>query len=387
MSRTVFISAGESSGDQHAGAVARELRRRDPSLRLVGLGGRRMAEQGVELLEDLDRLAVMGFAEVVRSVPFFLGLRRRVSRFLEEEPVHLVLPVDYPGFNLWLAGRARKEGIPVLYFIAPQVWAWRESRARRMAETCDRVCVVLPFEEALLARHGVDARFVGHPLLDEAGGEPGGRERSSGDPSGSDRGPILALYPGSRVQEVERILPRFADAARLLLSEGAVADVVLGRTPELAPERFDAAAEFEALPPEEGARRADAALTKSGTITLQLALAGVPMAVGYRVHPLTWRIARRLVAVEHVALVNLVAGERLVPELLQDEMTPDRLADAVRPLLIAGDPVRQRVLRGLSRVRERLGEPGCAARVAGEALSLLERTEDGRGRRMSGGAS
>jgi len=357
---TVFLSAGEASGDEHGARVARELRERAPDLRLVGLGGSLMAAEGVELLADLELLAVMGAAEVVSSLPRLLALRRRVRRFLVREDVDLFLPIDYPGFNLPVAGWARRRGIPVLYYVAPQVWAWRAGRARRLASSSDLVCVVLPFERAFLERYGVRARFVGHPLLDA---EPPARDASGA--------PVLGLFPGSRSQEVSRMLPPFLEAARLLREGQPELEVLVARARNL-PETAFGGAPAECLrPAEEVLGRATAALTKSGTITLQLALAGVPMVVGHRVHPITYWIGRRLVRVDHLALANLVAGRRLVPELVQDAATPSRLAAEARPLLAPGSPGRERMRKGLAEVRRSLGEPGGSARVAEAALRLV----------------
>ncbi len=358
--RAVFLSAGESSGDLHGAALARELLARDPRLELYGLGGERMADAGVELLADLDDLAVMGVAEVARRLPWFIQLRRRVTRFLLDRGVRLFVPIDYPGFNLPVADFAHRHGLRVLYYIAPQVWAWRQRRARRLARVSDRVCVVLPFEEDLLARYGADARFVGHPLLDTPLAESSGR--SEGD--------ALGLFPGSRSHEVERMLPPFAAAAERLRRDDRDLRVLVARPPHL-PDGLYEAAGLETAPPERVISSAAAALCKSGTITLQLALAGVPMAVGHRMSPLTYGIARRLVRVPHVALVNLVAGERLVSELIQDELTPEAAADRLIPLLVAGSPERERIQAGLRRVRERLGSPGGSGRVADHALELL----------------
>lgn len=379
---TVFLSAGESSGDLHGARLAEELSRRARGLRLVGLGGSRMEEAGVELLADLDTLAVMGFVEVLRSLPRLLWLRRRVRRFLRDSEVDLVIPIDYPGFNLSLACHARKLGIPVLYYIAPQVWAWHQGRARRLARCTDRISVVLPFEKEFLESHGADAEFVGHPLLDEETPRPRRRAEGRTRPeaevaprSGPSReGPdetVLGLFPGSRAQEVERLLPPFLEAGRALRSERPGLELSVARAPDLSRDLFPSDGSLEVETPETVLRRASAALTKSGTITLQLALAGVPMVVGYRVNPITYWIARWLVTVDHVALVNLVAGRRLVPELLQDEVEPARLAAEIRPFLRPDAPERERMLAGLAEVRELLGEPGCASRVAGSALELL----------------
>lgn len=376
---TVLLSAGESSGDLHGARLAGRLRDRIPGVRLVGLGGSRMERAGVELLADLDTLAVMGFAEVVGSLPSLLRVRWRVWRFLDTERVDLVVPIDYPGFNLALACRARDAGVPCLYYIAPQVWAWRRRRARRLAECADRVCVVLPFEEELLREHGADAHFVGHPLMDEAaaGGIPVADDVESGEDPGSETSPgepVLGLFPGSRAQEVGRMLPVFRDAADRLRREVPGLRVLVARAPDLARDLYpDGRDAPDVAPPEAVLSRATGALTKSGTVTLQLALAGVPMVVAYRMHPLTHWIARRLVSVDRIALVNLVAGRDVVPELVQDEVSPGRLARLAAPLLRPDSRKRRAMSSGLADVRDRLGEPGCAGRVAAHAEELLGR--------------
>ena len=339
-----------------------------PDARFRGLGGPRMAAAGVELLAELDDLAVMGFAEVVRRLPYFLRLERRVYRDLEEAGVDLVIPVDYPGFNLRLAGRAHRAGIPVLYYIAPQVWAWKEKRAARLAARCDLVLTVLPFENRLLEGYGVRCRFVGHPLLDDRA-----RARrpvaTRGDPAAARR--LVGLFPGSRVQEIDRMLPVFTAAARRLIERRPDVDVQIARAAHL-PASLYADAGFPVATMDDTLGRARAALTKSGTITLELALAGVPMAVGYRTSPLTYALARRLVRVPSISLVNLVAGAEIVPELIQDEATPEALASAIEPLLDDGEP-RTLMLDALACACARLGEPGCAGRVADHAVGLLGR--------------
>lgn len=328
-----------------------------------------MAEQGVELLEGLDALAVMGFAEVIRHLPFFLRLERRVTALLDSGEVDLVLPIDYPGFNLRITRAAHRRGIPVLYYIAPQVWAWKARRAGVLAREADRVAVILPFEVDFLERWGARAVFVGHPLLDESHPRPDpvAFARAHGlDP----HRPVAAVFPGSRRQELQRHLEPFVAAARLLRERDPSLQPVLGLAPSLPREALEGAGlpvveDFRGL-----LRVARGALVKSGTTTLEAALAGVPFVTAYRTSPLTWILARRLVKVEYIALANLVAGERVVPEILQDEATPERLAEELGPLLEEG-PRRARVLRGLEGIRARLGTPGAAGRVAELAEELL----------------
>ncbi len=362
-SRAIFLAAGEQSGDLHAAELARELKRRIPGVRLYGLGGSRMAAEGVELLADLDRLAVLGFAEVVRHLPDLTRLRREVRQFLVERHIDLLVPVDYPGFNLPLAGYARRQGIRVLYYIAPQVWAWHESRAKKLARDTDLVCVVLPFEEERLRRWGVRTRFVGHPLLD--------RISSGGEATARPHGLRLAIFPGSRMQEVARLLPTFLAAGRELRGRFPDLELQVAQARDLPGSAYVDLGEARLLEAEAVVRSATAAITKSGTITLQLALAGVPMVVGYQVSPITYTMARRLVTVDHIALVNLVAGRRLVPEFIQGDATPSAIAAAALPLLSSGTPARAAQVEGLEEVAASLGTPGAARRVANECARLL----------------
>ncbi len=366
----ILLLAGEESGDKHGARVAGALRRRWPRATLVGLGGSRMEAQGVELLAGLEDLAVMGFAEVIRRLPFFWRLERRIRARMDDGPVDLVLAIDYPGFNLRAARAARERGVPVLYYIAPQVWAWRAGRAARLARDADHVAVILPFEAEAFRAAGAEVTFVGHPLLDDDA-EPSDRRtfiRGLGlDP---DR-PVLALFPGSRKQEIERHLPIMLEAGRRLRQERPGLQVAAARAPSVSPRRFRDAGipntgEGRAL-----LRHARAAVVKSGTSTLEAALEGTPFVTVYRTHPLTFFLARRLVRVERIALANLVAGEGAVPELIQTEATPERIATEVRPLLDADSERRDRMVRTLGRIRDALGRPGAAERVAEIAGHLL----------------
>jgi lipid-A-disaccharide synthase len=308
---------------------------------------------------------------VIRHLPFFLELRRRVFAALEREGVGLVVPVDYPGFNLRLARHAHGRGIPVLYYIAPQVWAWHKSRVRDLARDADQVAVVLPFEEPFLRAAGVNATFVGHPLLDRAkpAETPEGWARAAGlDPER----PILALFPGSREQEVRRHLELFSHAAALVAARQPGVQPVIGVPPGIGRAAYQGA--LWPLVESRGGmllRSATAALVKSGTTTLEAGIAGTPMVVVYRMAGLSYALARRVVKVPHIALANLIAERRVAPEFVQDEATPQALAEALLPLLDRASADRAEMVRGLSAIPGRLGGPGASARVAEMAATLL----------------
>lgn len=367
--REVLFVAGETSGDLHAAGVAAELRRRAPERPLAGIGGDRMARAGVALLEHTDRLAVMGFTEVLKHIPRHWLLLRAVRRRLREGSVGLVILIDYPGFNMKVARAARAAGVPVLYYITPQVWAWGAGRLAEMARTVTRAAVILPFEEQLLRDHGISATFVGHPLLDRARSLPT-REAARTELGLPAEAPVLALFPGSRAQEIDRHLDAFVATARELERRVPGLRPVVSVAPGIA---LDAAR--CPYPLVHGAsftvwRAADAALSKSGTSTLEAAVAACPLVVAYRTGALSYAIARRVVTIPRIGLVNVVAGREVAPELIQEALEPRRAADLLEPLLAHGTPERTAMLAGLAEVRERLGEAGAAGRVATLALEL-----------------
>lgn len=335
-----------------------------------------MAAAGVSLVADIDRMAALGIFESIRRLPHILAVRRRVRRLLIDDAVDLLVLIDYPGFNLDLARFAHRHGISVLYYVAPQVWVWHESRSKRLRDYTDRVCVVLPFEAEFLAERGVAVEFVGHPVLDElpVGANPDGTEEIV--PKGSHPpDQVLGVFPGSRRQELEYLLPTFLEAARALAAARPGLEVLVARPPDLPESEYGDVRPAMLRPPDEVLDRATAALTKSGTVNLQLALRGIPMIVGYRINPLTLRIVRLVTKVNRVSLINLIADRLVVPEYLQADFTARNLIAAASPLLDPESPERDEMLSELEAVCARLGSPGCAGRVAASCLELLETRE------------
>jgi lipid-A-disaccharide synthase len=363
----VFVSAGEPSGDAHAAAVVRHLRRRQPDAIVDGIGGPALVAAGATLLADAGELAAVGLVEAARSLPTHLRVLARVQERFAERRYDVVLLVDYPGFNLRLARIAAVRQTPVLYYIAPQLWAWGQWRASSLRRRVRKIAVVLPFEEEFFTRHGITASFVGHPLLDAPPPPPrADARRALGlDPEA----PVLAVLPGSRRSELDRLWPRFRQAAEALRASQPDLQVVVA-TPGAAMLAGVAAFDAQDVDATAALSAADAALCKSGTVTLEAALADVPMVIAYRVHPLTFAVARPAVRVRHIGLVNLVAGRPVAPEYLQSRATPARLAEALRPLLDDAHPETRAQRRALAEVRAALGSPGAAERVSRMVLEL-----------------
>ena len=364
----VYISAGEPSGDAHAAAVAAALRRRLPGVELEALGGPLLERAGARVLDRMENLSVVGFVEALAKIPAHYRLLAKVRKAFREKRYDLVILVDYPGYHLRAAAAAAAAGIPVLYYIAPQMWAWGPWRVRRLASV-QRLAVILPFEEAFFRERGVAATFVGHPLKDRPPPppRPEARRLLGLDPAR----PTLGLFPGSRAQEVARHWAVFrAAAARVVVARPDVQLVAAGAPGAAYPD--PGAIKVHQGDPLHVFAAADAGICKSGTTTLEAAIADVPMVITYRAHPVSSFIAFRVLRVPWVGLVNLVAGYEVAPELLQRRATPAALAAAVLPLLDPDAAATRRQREGLRLVRERLGAPGAADRVADIAAGLLQ---------------
>jgi lipid-A-disaccharide synthase len=366
----ILLVAAEASADLHAAAFVEALRARRSDVAVSGVGGARLQALGMELLEHNERLAVMGFVEVLRHVPKHWRLLRRLDARLRSGRVGLVVLLDYPGFNMKVAAAARAAGVPVLYYITPQVWAWGSKRLAALAQTVTKAACILPFEEPLLRAHGIDATFVGHPLLDRAQALPTRAEARAALGLPPDR-PVLAVFPGSRAQELARHLADAVAAAQRVRAARPDVEVVVAGAPTVTlrdgdvPFRVIRGASFPVL------RAADAALCKSGTTTLEAAVADCPLVVVYRTNALTYAMAKRVVRIPHIGLVNVVAEREVAPEFVQERFTPSAVADALLPLLRPDAPERAAMLAGLAAVRGRLGTPGASARVAAMADAML----------------
>ncbi len=378
-----MIVSGEPSGDMHGARLVRAMLERAPELRFCGMGGPELRAAGVEILYDAHKLAVVGITEVIGHLGDILAARRTLIRRMQENRPALLILIDYPDFNLLLAARAKKLGIPVFYYISPQVWAWRKGRTGKIGRLSDRIAVILPFEKDFYGRHGIQVDFVGHPLVDGVRTTMKKTDflRQHNIP---EENTIIGLLPGSRSREIRNLLPSFLQAATLLTGRidkkctfliPRAASIPESLLREHGLSEFDDRLDIRVISENRYDLMAacDAVVAASGTVTLELALLDIPAVVTYRVSARTYRIGRLLVRnVKYFSLVNLIGGKKIIPELLQDEVTPERIARELARMLTDG-PARKNILAGLAEVRRRLGGPGASERAARIALQCLRR--------------
>jgi len=368
------VVAGEASGDLHAAEVIAELKKLDPYLETFGIGGDLLQKQGMTILHHAREMGIVGLFNVIRHLGMFRRIFRELLARIEREQPDVVLLVDYPDFNLRVAKRCKAMGLRVVYYISPQIWAWRRGRVKQIAKSVDHMIVIFPFEEEFYRAHRVPVTYVGHPLIDElAGLEQEGSKHVGSDAQfrRSEIGgltphaaPQAALLPGSRRMEVTALLPPMLDAIGILKM-----DAFIVQAPTIDRSLLESLAPGVKIVPHdrgEAVANADVALSSSGTATLECAVLGTPVVVMYRLSPMTYRLAKWLVRLPYFSLVNIVAGKQVVPELLQNDVTGPNIAAAVRKLLAERDRVHDDLLA----VRAKLGEPGASRRAAEAIMSV-----------------
>jgi lipid-A-disaccharide synthase len=372
----VAILAGEASGDQHGAKLVTAMQKKHPGLFFCGMGGSALRQAGVRIVVEASELTVVGITEVFAKLPNILRGMATIKKLLKSLKPELLILIDFPDFNLHIAAAAKKLGIPVLYYISPQIWAWRRGRVKRIGKLVDHMAVILPFEQQFYQEHNVPATFVGHPLLDA-------------DLPAVDRalnvdvedGPVIGLVPGSRENEIARHLPVMLDTADILKKRLRHARFIVSHALSVERKQIDSlieghrgGAEIEVVSDgvEKVFERCDVMVAASGTVTLQAALHGTPMVIIYKVSPVSFLLGRALVRVPNIGLVNLVAGEQLVPELVQNEACAENIASALEHMLNDADALKH-LKQQLFALRDVLGGGGASERVADLALAMLQR--------------
>jgi len=376
-SKKILMVAGEVSGDLHGAHLMEAILRIDPEVQFFGIGGERLERMGMKLLYHSQSLSVVGITEVLFKIRSILKALRGLKQSLNQERPDLIILIDFPDFNLRLAKIAHRKGIPILYYISPQVWAWRPKRVKLIAEWVKKMVVLFPFEVPFYEAAGVDVEWVGHPLLDIVKptlSKEVAFQRFDLDPQRK----TIALLPGSRMHEVKRLLPPLLASAQLLQKEIPDLQFIIPLAPGIHQRTLSPWMRNIFVPVKvvegwayEVMNLSELLITASGTATLEAAILGKPMVIVYKVSFLSYWIGRALIQVDHIGLVNLVAGKEIAPELIQKDVNPQRIAEEA--LRILRDPILgRRMTESMAGVRQSLGEPGAAQRAAGIVTSLLK---------------
>ncbi len=373
----IMLIAGEASGDLHGAGLVRAMQQMAPEYHFCGMGGNSLKQQGMEIIVDAAKMAVVGIVEVLAHLKDIRAAMRTLEKRLRDKHPSLLILIDYPDFNLILAGKAQKLGIPVFYYISPQVWAWRSGRIKKINRLVDRMAVILPFEKNFYHLHGMEVDYVGHPLMDSVKTSMGKKEFLQLHDIPADK-ILVGILPGSRKKEIKTMLPLFLEAAKQLSDEHKEILFLLPLAPTLSRADLDENGlkdvKFDIRVISENRydlmTACDLALAASGTVTLELAILDVPMLVAYRLSPLTYFLGHRFIKVKYASLTNLIVNSEIIPELLQDEAKADNIVRELTSLLPGGEK-RDIMLAGLSRIRAQLGEGGASKRAAALALETI----------------
>ena len=374
--KRILIAAGEASGDLHASCLVKAMLELKPSLHFYGMGGEKLRQVGVRTIFDISRLSVMGIIEVIRHLGHLYRVFKWLEKSLKSEKPDLIILIDYPDFNLRLAKVAKRYNVPVLYYISPQIWAWRTRRIKMIGKLVDRMIVVFPFELSLYEREGIEVSFVGHPLLDIVRVNKS-KEENIKRCGLDDHKITIGLLPGSRLNEVKRILPPMIGAAQQLSKRFKNLQFILPIAPGLKKEDI---VKLTAHTPialtvvdnsmHEVINSSYLVVVASGTATLETALLSTPMVILYKMSPLSYLVGRTLVKVKYIGMANIIAGKKVVPELIQDEATAERITYEVTRM-IEDTSYHQGICEELSCIKKKLGEPGASKRAAKIALDML----------------
>ena len=364
----VFIVAGEESGDLHASKLIQQIKKYNQEIEFYGHGGDRMKKEGVQIIEHINKLAIVGFFEVIKHLPFMMNVMGKTINWIKKNKPKRVILVDYPGFNLRLAREAKKLGVPVTYFILPQVWAWKEKRVSILRDSVDQCLSIIPFEQQWFEERNVKTNFIGHPFieLEYPNSSLDFYKKHGLDPNDK----ILSIFPGSRQQEVKQHLSILISTIEIIMLDIPNLKVVLGKAPGVTINRIPSYIKIERDNPQLALQNGTAALVASGTATLESAVLDIPIVVFYRFSNLTWFLAKRMSNVKYACIVNLIANKMIVPEFIQNDMTANNLSNAIIPLL-NNTSSRKNILLGYNQIRRTLGIPGVYDRGAKEIIKRL----------------